>query len=405
MKDFKTVFNFELKTQLTKKAAIVATAVIMAVMLALTFLPRIIDFFSNLSPKKDASALTGYVFEGPETTALLAPLTGEKPTLFTSREELVKAVENKDVEVGFVVKPDLSYEAIYLDRGMMDTRDLTFAEALSGIKKSQRMLDYGLTPQDFVDIESTKAEGVTTVLGQNSMNAYWISYLLMIMAYMMIVMYGNQVSSIIAREKDSRTMEILITSTKPASLILGKVAAAGVSALAQFGMIILATVIGFLINKATYPPELLLMVSGTLTPAYLWSFIFFTTTGFVLYLFLYAALGSTVSKMEDLGSATGVIQFFFSFAYMLAILAAQMPASLVSTIGSIVPFTSLMIMPLRTGMVSVPFYQYLISGALMLAFVAFFAFLSIKIYRWGSLNYGNKTKLRKIVKEALRSEH
>ena len=40
----------------------------------------------------------------------------------------------------------------------------------------------------------------------------------------------------------------------------------------------------------------------------------------------------------------------------------------------------------------------------MLLFVAFFAFLSIKIYRWGSLNYGNKTSLRKIFKEALRPE-
>ena len=38
----------------------------------------------------------------------------------------------------------------------------------------------------------------------------------------------------------------------------------------------------------------------------------------------------------------------------------------------------------------------------MLLFVAFFAFLSIKIYRWGSLNYGNKTRLSRIVKEALR---
>ncbi|NLE69450.1 MAG: hypothetical protein GX611_04590, partial [Clostridiales bacterium] len=45
------------------------------------------------------------------------------------------------------------------------------------------------------------------------------------------------------------------------------------------------------------------------------------------------------------------------------------------------------------------------AGALMLVFVAFFAYLSIKIYRWGSLNYGNKTRLTRIVKEALRREN
>ena len=61
-------------------------------------------------------------------------------------------------------------------------------------------------------------------------------------------------------------------------------------------------------------------------------------------------------------------------------------------------------MPIRAGMMTVPLAQLLISGALMLATLAFFAFLSIKIYRWGSLNYGNKTSLVKIVREALRRE-
>ncbi|HQA98569.1 MAG TPA: ABC transporter permease, partial [Clostridia bacterium] len=124
-----------------------------------------------------------------------------------------------------------------------------------------------------------------------------------------------------------------------------------------------------------------------------------------LYLFLYAALGSTVSKMEDLASATGLVQFLFIAGYLLATFAAQMPNSAVAVVGSIIPFTSIMVMPIRFGLVTVPWVEVVAAGVLMLAFVAFFAYLSIKIYRWGSLNYGNKTKLTRIVREALRREH
>ncbi len=71
-------------------------------------------------------------------------------------------------------------------------------------------------------------------------------------------------------------------------------------------------------------------------------------------------------------------------------------------VGSIIPFTSIMVMPIRSAVMTVPWGQLILSGLLMLLTVAFFAFLSIKIYRWGSLNYGNKTRLSRIVKEALR---
>ncbi len=159
------------------------------------------------------------------------------------------------------------------------------------------------------------------------MNNYALSFALMLLIYMIVLMYGNGVSSIIAREKDSRTMEILITSTRPTSLILGKVAAAGVAAIVQFGMVVLAAYVGYQLNRELYPPFVSMMLSGTLTPSFLWTYLFFSLFGFILYLFLFAALGSTVSKMEDLGSATALVQFLFIGGYILATFAANMPAS------------------------------------------------------------------------------
>ncbi len=417
MKDFLTVFKFELKTQLLKRSGIVTMVIMMVIVAALTSLPRIINLFSGsgepaavtedmaINAGSGGIEKAGYLAPSDEQTqALLVQILGAQAPQYPDRESLEKALADKDIEVGFIVNPDLSYEAVYQDRAMMEDRDTTLGTILTGIKKEQALISHGLTSTDYAAIEGTKAEGRTTVLGQNSLNSYWITFILMVLVYFIVLMYGSSVSSIIAREKDSRTMEILITSTRPGYLIIGKVAAAGLAALIQFGSIILVAVIGFQLNKTTYPPELLMMVQGSLTPAYVWSYIFFSFFGFILYLFLYAALGSTVSKMEDLASATGLIQFLFVAAYMLATMAAQMPESTVAVVGSIIPFTSIMVMPIRFGLVTVPISQLVLAAVLMLAFVAFFAYLSIKIYRWGSLNYGNKTKLSRIVKEALRRE-
>ena len=197
-------------------------------------------------------------------------------------------------------------------------------------------------------------------------------------------------------------MEILITSTRPSSLILGKVAASGVSAVILFGLVVLAAFAGYRLNASTYPEILRVMLTGALTPNYVWSYVFFSLFGYIMYLFLYAALGSTVSKIEDVAGATSLIQFLFIFGYILATVAAQMPGSAIAVIGSLIPFTSIMVMPIRSALITVPWSELILSGALMLLFVAFFAYLSIKIYRWGSLNYGNKTSLRRVVREALR---
>ncbi len=406
MRDFKTVYLYELKTQLTKKSAIVTTLVIMVILLVVTSLPRLISLFDDGGTATGSAGAiqgAGYVIPDRSLQGLLAPVLGEAiNTPYASRDEMVLALQEKEIQVGFVVNPDLSWEAVYQDRSMGDSSDAVLGGILSRVKREQMILERGLTPEDFSAIESARAEGTVSVMGRSGMENYFVAFAMMLAVYMMVLLYGNGVSSVIAREKDSRTMEILITSTRPSSLILGKVAASGTAAAVMFGALVLAGFAGFQLNKGTYPQMLLGMLSSSLTPGFVWSYIFFSLFGFILYLFLFAALGSTVSKMEDLSSATALVQFLFIAAYLLATASAQMPDSTLAVIGSVIPFTSVMVMPLRGAMTTVPWEQFVLSGLLMLAAVAFFAFLSIKIYRWGSLNYGNKTKLGRVVREALR---
>ena len=85
---------------------------------------------------------------------------------------------------------------------------------------------------------------------------------------------------------------------------------------------------------------------------------------------------------------------------------ASIPIALAAlSVSQEITTSSGMVMPIRAGMMTVPIAELLISGALMLASLAVFAWLSIKIYRWGSLNYGNKLSMKKLVREVIKARH
>jgi len=108
--------------------------------------------------------------------------------------------------------------------------------------------------------------------------------------------------------------------------------------------------------------------------------------------------------VEDVGSATAVVQFIFIAGYVASAFVMNVPNSPVAVATSLIPFTAIMVMPMRAGLATVPAWQMIAAGALMLLTMALFACLSIKIYRWGTLNYGNKTNIFKVLKEALRPQ-
>jgi ABC-2 type transport system permease protein len=118
----------------------------------------------------------------------------------------------------------------------------------------------------------------------------------------------------------------------------------------------------------------------------------------LLYLFVYASLGSLVSKVEDAGTSVSIVTFVFMIAYLIATFGMNMPNSLMLKIGSYVPFTAILSMPIRYFLTAVPVIELIISLALMALTTWFLAIVSIRIYRLGSLSYGNKMSLVKALK-------
>lgn len=414
MRNFKLIFLYELKNQLGKKSARVTTLILALVALLGTSVPRIITWFDKPAEPKTAISATydhgeqltedvGYVFDTPELAAEFTAALGlGEDNVYPDRTALDQALTDRAIKVGAQVHSDANVDMVFLDRELESTQDQVLSGIMTQMHRAKFLAEKGITPEEMLAVEQFRPDIQVTVLGRNSQSNFMLAMIMMIIVYTIVLTYGAITSTVIAREKDSKTMELLISSARPSSLILGKVAASGVSGVLQGAFVFLCGFIGFKLNESFYPPMVIEMLGGTLTPTYIAVYLTFSIAGYIMYLFLYASLGSTVSRVEDVSSAIGSVQFLFMLGYMIAMFTMSVPNSLVAVIGSIFPFTSMMVMPLRSALMTVPAVEMIAAIILLLACLALFAYLSIKIYRWGTLNYGNKKGLINTIKQIAR---
>jgi len=394
---------FELKSILSKKSMIVTTAVISVILIIVTTIPTIISLFDdgeNTPIPTDKISLmgSGIVILNDAVTAEELDLFFVDVEIFDSESDVRKALSNEKISQAFIITSPTSLTTIVINRDLYSNASYPLQNALTQLQIQRNLIELELDPIKVSQAYNVNITLSEEVIGKDASDSFLIAYVLMFAVYMLVIMYGAMVSTSVAREKDNRTMELLITSTKPDALIIGKVFANGLAGVMQFGFITIVGVLGIWINRANYPAEILSMVLGGLRWDSMMVFLIFTFFGYLLYLFIYASLGSLVSKMEDVSSSVGPITLLFIASYIVATLGLQMPEIMIVKIGSYVPFTAILTMPVRYFLTSVSWIELAISLALMIFTAWLFAQISIDIYRLGSLNYGNKMSFVKALK-------
>lgn len=395
MHNISKVFMFELKSILAKKSMIITTAIISIVLVVITTVPTIISLFDqgeqNPIPQDKISMMgSGIVIENESVTVDELNLFFVDVEIFENEADLRKALNNEKISQAFIITSPTSLTTIVINRDLYSNASYPLQNALTQLQIRRNLIEMDLDPQQVSQAYNVNIAINEEVIGKDASDSFMIAYVLMFAVYMLVIMYGAMVSTSVAREKDNRTMELLITSTKPDALIIGKVFANGLAGVLQFGFIMLVGVLGIVINRANYPAEILSVVVGGLRWDSMLVFLIFTFFGYLLYLFIYASLGSLVSKMEDVSSSVAPITLLFIASYIVATLGLQMPESMIVKIGSYVPFTAILTMPVRYFLTAVSWLELGISLTLMTLTAWLFARISIDIYRLGSLNYGNK---------------
>lgn len=399
MKRFGTVFAFEAKSFLRKKSFLITTLVLMLIFFGVWFAPRIISLFNSDPPAEDAvrSDAEGFVLLSDDFTR---EEFIEKGYIFYPDEEAMrKDLEEKKLSSGFVIRGLHAFDVLFQDRQLGNVQ---FEQDFAVLRENRILEKMNVDTESYRQLVDVPVQKNYTVLGTDGFSNYPITYIFIFIFYFLVIFYGNVISTSVAREKSDRTMELLITSTDTNSLLFGKVLGAGVIGVLQFSLLIVSALAGYFLNKDAFGIDISQFVQvGAKELVY---FILFTIIGYFLFLFLYAGLGSAVSKVEDVSSSTTPITLTLVAVYMVAVFGMSMPDRTFFKIASFIPFSSPMIMPSRANLTSVPDIQVMISLGILILTSVFLGVFAARIYRMGTLNYGNRLSFKRMFKGLLKNQ-
>ncbi len=399
MNGLATVFHFEYTQQVRKKAFLVTTILLALVALLAALCP--IVFASEFGGRSDDADLApeGGVYY--QDTSLAGALPFGSGHTYASEDALRNAVKDGTEPVGYIIKDPTHITTYYNNYTTGLAMGSTVVQsALQQAYVASALASRGVSPDEYEALLATPIEEDRQILGRDSTTQYVTAIVYIVAVYMVVLFFGQTVATAVAREKDSKTMELLITSTRPANLILGKVTGLTCAALTQLAATFAVGGIAYLALRSAYPEE----VRGFLAEAFDGSMIGVYLLNFVLalalFMVLYAALGSLVSRVEDVSTAVMPVMLLVIIAYILAFLAADGTANAFVTIGSWIPFFSVFVMPIRFSVGTASWVQIAGSTVLTLACTVALAYVSVRIYRWGTLRYGARVGLVTAIRKA-----
>ena len=210
----------------------------------------------------------------------------------------------------------------------------------------------------------------------------------------MIIISAGYLMDAVFKEKENRTIEVVSTSLSPTEMIWGKVlSVVGISLtlLAAWTVIvILAMVLGGSVFGIEWfqDPAVdwagLLNVAIIAIPSFVTAYAFMFATGVII---------ATRQESEQIGPLYFLVYMLplFFLVYLV-----EHPNGFVSVLLTMLPFTSLLTVGLRSALISIPAWQVALSFAIQTLAAMGALWLAAKAYRLGLLRYGKHVRLAEL---------
>ena len=446
MRNIGIIISREYLTRVKKKSFLLTTFLVPVLFAAMCILPSVIMFMAKETGKKvavvDASGIVMPYLTDTETIDYTDYSSESADTMkasFVSLEldALVVVSELDTVNRTVTV-------ASYSDKPM----SVDMKESIQS-KVNEAVEDYRLSLYEVSDLKQIMAEVESDITmstftldeaGEEKITSsevyMMISMLLSIVIYMFIAMFSGMVMQSVIEEKASRVVEVLVSSVKATELMFGKIIGVACVALTQFFLWILLTAVlvggfsafvGFdsIMGDPAQTEQMMEMagqmggismedaaamaqdesemgaVLSTLRDLnyvqLIVAFIVYFALGYLLYASFFAAIGSAVENEADTNQLQMPVTVPLLLAFFIALYAFKSPDSPIVFWGSMIPFTSPIVMLARIPF-GVPAWELGLSIALLaLTFVAG-AWMSAKIYKIGILMFGKKTTFKDLWK-------
>ena len=254
--------------------------------------------------------------------------------------------------------------------------------------------------------------------------AYLMGLVMGMMLYMFLIIYGSMVMTSVIEEKGSRVLDVLVSSVSPFQLMMGKilgVASVAATQIAIWGVLVCG--LGSTLLPALMPDDIMQTVEavqmgemtsveanidadllsavslatdvGGLVMMFVW-LLLFLVGGFLFYSAMFAAVGSAVDSIQDASQLQTPIMVPIILALIVAMSVANDPNSQLAVWGSIIPFTSPVVMMARIPF-GIPTWQILLSLVLLYISVVGMAWAAGKVYRVGIFMHGKKPSFKELL--------
>lgn len=408
MKQFRTIFWFEYMGYAKNKVFVGLTALLIAVMAVVLFYPRFTENKSQTEntpfagTSKNIAVASAESAEIAEETAefLRNGLTQHQFTATDDSEEaLTSHVSDGTYDAAIFLTDAAAYKYIVETSAMMDMTEMTVQEMMTVKYQYARMAALGLSAEDAANVMQATVTAETVILGNDQSRNFFYTYILMFLLYMAVLLYGQFVAQSVAAEKSSRAMELLITSAKPVNLMFGKVLGAGAAGFTQLVLLLGSAFVFYGVNKSYWAGNTVVESIFAMPLSMLLYTILFFVLGYLLYSFLYGALASLASRLEDINTLVMPVTFLMIASFMITVFSMMNNVDNgVMKVASFIPFTSPMAMFTRIALGHVEPYEIVISVAVLLVSTILIGYLAAAIYKIGVLMYGKPPKPQELVR-------
>ena len=440
--NFKTiglVIGREYNTRVRKKSFLILTFVVPILFAAMMVLPSLIMLNTKEKTKEvavvDQSGIVMPFLENGQA-ANWYDYSSEDP------EEMKGRLDELGKDILVVISPLDSVNSVSVSTYSTKPAGVDFAESLSG-RVSDAVEDYRIKSYNIKGLDEILSNVKARIhvqeftLGEDGKETISESGIFMIVSmvlgmliYIFVAMFSGMVMGSVIEEKSSRVVEVLVSSVKSIDLMFGKIIGVALVALTQFALWIVLTFAIVGIGGAAFGPKLLQKMQGSNTMEQTaqmatmgtgfnmeeavammedsglktilttlgnihWgqliiAFLVYFVLGYLLYASLFAAVGSAVENESDSQQLQLPITIPLIIGFFIALMAMRNPYSQVVWWGSMIPFTSPIVMLARIPY-GVPGWELILSIAILIATFALCAWASAKIYRAGILIFGKKS--------------
>jgi len=422
----------EFKERVYKKSFIITTLLMPLLLALVSVAPTLIMIFAKGEAKQisviDNSGIVADKLESNEEISFITLVNADL------QQELKNSLEKDEFGVLYIgedIVTNPSNIQLYTNSSSSMMIEDNIADQVEEIIEQERLKEYNLENLreilDKVEVNislSTFRNGDDEQsTASSSAASSFVGFILGFVLYFFLVIYGSIVMQSIIEEKNSRILEVLVSTVRPFDMMMGKilgVAAVAATQILVWGVLIIA--MSAFVIPALIPDDIMASVealqagadvtamaangvdtgmitamASVLDTGYIAKIVglllLFMVGGFLLYAAMYAAVGASVDEAQDAQQLTTPITIPIIFAFIILTMVMNDPNSPLVVWCSMIPFTSPIVMMGRVPS-GIPTWEIILSLVLLYATFVFMVWIAGKIYRVGIFMHGKKPSFK-----------